>query len=84
MLDFKKMNEEINASLEEEKYEKIKEDIKKVVEKNYYRMKLWRQLFQNVKCVFGRHLYNWVPSMDITTCPCCTRIWNGRKGEPHA
>lgn len=48
--------------------------------KDYYVMNGWQQFIQNIKCLFGRHLYNRVPAMNITTCPACTRIWNGQKG----
>jgi len=84
MIDWEKLNEAVAEDLKQEQYEMIKEDTKKVVRQSYYKKQKWRTLTQRVKCIFGRHLYNQIPSGDITTCACCMRVWNGMKGEPHA
>ncbi len=80
LIDMARLHKDVNSELEEEEYEQIKEEAKSKARAAYLRWGVLRQLVQSIKCGFGRHLYNRIPSLGITTCPCCTRIWNGVKG----
>ena len=80
-MNLEELRYEVDEELREEEREEIKASMKKKSMAAYWRMAAWRKSFQNIKCLFGKHLYNHIPSLNIRTCPCCTRIWNGLKGD---
>ena len=80
-MDIKKLEQEVDEEIHEEESEKAKDEMKMKRRKYYYTMNIFEQLWQEVRCLVGLHMYNQVPSMGITTCPACTRIWSGMKGK---
>ena len=75
-MNIEQLRYEADEELREEEAKEIKEEMKETAVRKYHKKKLWGKFLQNIKCIFGRHVYNRIPSLGIATCPCCTRIWN--------
>lgn len=75
-MDLEQLRYEIDEELRKEEYEEAKATAIANGIKKFWRQTKWRQFIQGIKCSFGRHLYNRIPSAGITTCPSCSRLWN--------
>lgn len=83
-MDMNGINEILGAvdeEIEKDEFDEAKEELKAKRRKYYFKYNALQKLWQDARCLVGKHMFNQVPSMGITTCPACTRIWNGMKGE---
>ena len=76
-MNLEELREEVDEELREEEREEIKANMKDKKRRDYYKMNMRQKLWQEFRCLVGKHMFNHIPSMNMTTCPACTRMWNG-------